>query len=292
MAIDPNQILSWAKTKMFGDWAPEDQEWGIQEFLKDKGWSVEDLATAIQNNRFQEHSDYWFKTKGHSKTAARNADRDQSGGYLPGQAGYSTPEQREKAKLDADASAAQGRTNKINADLDAFYNMLSQPIDPNDPEIQRVSSMAGRSAVGQAYGSGIEGGLSVANTERAAGAAAADMFQRERERRDGLRAQVGGLRASGALSQQDFHQRAGQIAEANRRYQEGLRYDDAMNQYNAGLQQRQMWGGLAGGAVGALGFLGGPAVGAATTAAGSQFGAGAATLGMRPPPRRSYSGGY
>lgn len=293
MANDPNQIQQWAKAKLFGNtWSPEDQEWGFQDFMKSMGWSQQDLETAIKNNRFDEHSANWFKTRGHAGAKARNEQRDQSGGLLEGQAGYTTPEQRKQAGIDAEAANAQDRTNTINTQLDEFYRQLSQPIDPNDPEIVRVASQAGRSAATAAYGRGIEGGAAVANTERTAGAAAADMFQRERERRDGLRAQVGGLRAGGAMNQQQFQQSQQQMADAQRRYAEGLRYQDQMDQYNAGMQRAQGLGGAIGAGIGALGFLGGPAVGAATTSAGMGLGAGIGGLSYRPPPKRSYSGGY
>ena len=91
-----------------------------------------------------------------------------------GRGAWSEYEQKapERAKQAAADKEAAERTKTINAELDEFYRKLSQPISPTDPEIQRVASMAGRSAVGQSYGSGIEGGLSVANTQAAAGAAA------------------------------------------------------------------------------------------------------------------------
>lgn len=294
MAPNNDQILLWAKTKMFGDWAPEDQEWGIQEFLRDKGWSVDNLATAIKNGRFEEHSNYWFKTKGHAKAKARNEARDQSGGYLPGDPRYTTPEQREKAKNDADRTAAEARTAKINADIDAFYQELAKPLDPNDPEVMRVASMAGRQAAGESFGRGIEGGLAVENTQRMAGDAAANLFAQERARRQGLQANLGQLRSQTGLSQQDYLDRQRQFGVEQQRYRDDRNYANEIGQWMQRQQQGQAVGSIVGGGLGAIaGIKGGPAGIGLGLSAGSGLGGGIGGLAAGgPPPRRFNSGGW
>lgn len=289
MPNNNDQVALWAKTKMFGNWAPEDQEWGLQEFLKDMGWTPDDLAKAVQNGRFQEHAGNWFNTKGYAKTRARNEQRDGT-----------SPEQVAKAAADAEATKrteAEGRTAKINADIDAFYQELSKPLDPNDPEVARVAALAGRNAAGQAYGAGVEGGLSVQNTQATAANAAAQTFAAERARRQGLQANLAGLRSNTGLSQQDYLDKQRAFRTQQAQYAEGLNYENQMSQYQNRAAPWQM----AGGALGGLG--GGLAAGFASSwdpkavAAGFQGGAGMGAgllgqLGGGAIPQRKYTGGW
>jgi hypothetical protein len=55
--------------------------------------------------------------------------------------------------------------------LREFYARLGQPLDMNDPDVQRIVGMASNKAMQQSSNQGIRGGLSVSNTEANVGGA-------------------------------------------------------------------------------------------------------------------------
>lgn len=265
----------------FTDWAPEDREWLIDEFMKDMGSRYSSAAPSYDFNQ-------WFKRTGQAKAGQRNQSRDAQGRV--------DAEAQAQAKADQDRAAAEGRQKFINADLDAFYNQLRSPIDPNDPEISRVAQMAGRQAATQSYGSGIEGGLSVANTQSMAGNAAAQMYQAERQRRDALASNVLGMRQSSGLSDLQYQDAQREFRVAQDQYRQGIDYENQMNQWMQGKQANQAgWGlagGLGGGLLAGLATGGNPMAITAGVTGGSQLAAGLAGANYGSAPQRRYTTRY
>lgn len=165
-----------------------------------------------------------------------------------------------------------------------FYEQMNAPFDPNDPRYSGLLNGAYAQASHGMQNRGINGPM---NTSYAQGAYL-NLGNQMNHQRQGMALSALGQGLSGYQNQQSL--------EAQQAWQ---RYNADMAAY----QQRQdggagmgaMIGGGIGGAIGSLGFLGGPVLGAATTGlgfqAGSALGAGAGglTAGNAPVYRGTYN---
>lgn len=168
------------------------------------------------------------------------------------------------------AAGDQPQMEGIDPELEEFYQMLKQPVNPNSPYAKFALGNATTAANRDAASRGIQGGLSGANTQQAYMNAYAGLdMQRQQQLQQAL-----GMR----MRNQDMNQ---------------MRYDQQMAQWQQARQGPiKMLGGLAGAGIGA--FVGGPQ----GAMAGYQMGGGLASefagmgqpnyYGAKPP---SYGGG-
>lgn len=161
------------------------------------------------------------------------------------------------------------------AKLRAFADEMNKPLDFNDPKVKIILAQATGAATQDASNRGIQGGLSVANTQQAQANAAAGM--------DAQRKQLG-LQALSTSGSQGLG--LAQLRENQYQYDSRAQYEQQMNQYNQARQANASGWGLAGGVVGGIAgaYFGGPAGAAAGYSAGSALGAGLGGSNYGPPP--------
>lgn len=198
----------------------------------------------------------------------------------------------EKAKADAEEEDAKKSDADTQAQIQKFIK-ATMTLDPNDPYAQQVAQSAQNMSSQQSEAQGLgRAGMSSYASDLATKSALGG-YQNQRQQM--------GMQGLGMLQQQRGMQR--NFGEGRRQFNLGFQNQldmqaNGLDQqaYESSQGQRQGIGGLIGGAVGALGFLGGPALGAATMAAGAGLGAGVGGMtggGYHPrrPSGRGYGGG-
>jgi hypothetical protein len=222
------------------------------------------LQSQIQGGRFQQNSDdKVVRNKFFSQGGLGLNPMDiLNGKWLqPGViTGYSTEELQglyngEVGAEDPEAAKAKAAKDDIDANIKAYYEQLSRPIDQNDPYVKAVIQTAFNSGSGQAKLAGIEGGLSTQNALEAAGKAG---MQLEGQRLDRLGS------ALGMASSRDLDGR--QLAEDQHRFDMQQR----ANSWQQGQANAQAGGAQLGGLAGAV--FGGLTMGPAGVGTGYQFG--------------------
>lgn len=174
-----------------------------------------------------------------------------------------------------------------------FAQKMLGPLDFNDPETKMYMDQANANANNDARLRGVEGGLSTMNTQ--------DSFQKASLGLQQQRYQMGlnALQGAGNYGQGLAGQNLQEAGFNEGRFQADRNYELQRFQTNAAQSEGlgQTLGSIAGGAVGALGFLSPvPGLGAATMSAGASIGAGIGgglgSRGAAPRYRGSYNGGY
>lgn len=172
-------------------------------------------------------------------------------------------------------AAATTRRNDINAQLDAFIQSMLPGAAPNDPVYQQLIKAGTNAAQASAGRGGLSGRSSLAGTQAASTAQANIAPYMAARASLGLQAQ--NLRNNREIS-------LGQLDQDWAKFQT-TRNDQLASASAGGLQQQNsMIGSILGGAIGGLGFLGGPQLGAATMGMGASLG-GSVGGGFSPPPQ-------
>jgi hypothetical protein len=214
-----------------------------------------------------------------------------SGGRLPTGAGVirnvPAPAGTFRPATAPPAAKSPDGNDSISAQLQAFIDEINRPLDLNDPYTQQILNAANNSASNNARLRGIDGPLSVANSQQAVAGAAAGLDMQRRgmglQALEGLSGRNLGLGQLG-LGYANLH-------EGGRQFDANMQYQMGQDQYNSQLGTGQAWGGAIGTGLGALGFLGGPVLGGALMGVGGSLGAGIGGMlsGARPPSMPSYT---
>lgn len=261
--FDPNS-LTWTYDNGWGQQATDDFSGDVNDLtakLTQAGMSP-DAARARAIKFYTDASNAGYDPRQARGSLNNWFDKTFGGGSAEDKMVKEAQQQKQASDEQAAGAASAAEMNGVRDRIQKFADSLGVA----DPAVMDYLHRMGQAQAGQAQSQAGIWGANAGNSGLGAtgeAAISADLQNKYNLQRNSMQQSALGL-----LSQHDLG-----VGQLQLSYDQ-LRQQQANQQWAAQQNQAQGWGSAIGGALGALGFAGGPVLGAATMKAGSSIGAG------------------